>query len=263
MNMITSNFQEIPPPNLVRSRHVMIGTTLLIALFAFEIFNFDTTKYALSSLLGDISFIGIKWAAILAIAFCAIDFAGLARIFTPQTQMGEEPKEVWYLMGAWLLGATMNAIMTWWAVSLTLLENPVGNAILSAETLLKVVPIFVAILVWLTRILFIGSLSITGDHLFNPQPQPAQRSPQIIEAKPTARRETESPVEAATIRVNPAGRSNRERDDESERVVFESGPTQQLVKKREAKPRANVPGRPQRAINRPKPPSTTVKSYDN
>ena len=69
-------------------------------------------------------------------------------------------------VGAWLLGATMNAIMTWWAVSLTLLENPVGNAVLSSEVLLKTVPIFVAVLVWLTRILFIGALSVTGDHLF-------------------------------------------------------------------------------------------------
>lgn len=145
-------------------RRTAIALILLVALLAFEIFNFDTTRYALSNLLGPISFLGMRWAAILAIAFCAIDFAGLVRMFTPDID-GEQPKEVWYLMGAWLLGATMNAIMTWWAVSLTLLNHEFGNEVLSRAQLLQIVPIFVATLVWLTRILFIGALTATGNHL--------------------------------------------------------------------------------------------------
>lgn len=145
-------------------RRTAIALILLVALFAFEIFNFDTTRYALTNLLGPVSFLGMRWAAILAIAFCAIDFAGLVRMFTPEAS-GEQPKEVWYLMGAWLLGATMNAIMTWWAVSLTLLNHDFGNEVLSRAQLLHIVPIFVATLVWLTRILFIGALTVTGNHL--------------------------------------------------------------------------------------------------
>lgn len=145
-------------------RRTAIALILLVALMAFEIFNFDTTRYALSNLLGPVSFLGMRWAAILAIAFCAIDFAGLVRMFTPEAN-GEQPKEVWYLMGAWLLGATMNAIMTWWAVSLTLLNHDFGNEVLSRAQLLHIVPIFVATLVWLTRILFIGALTATGSHL--------------------------------------------------------------------------------------------------
>ena len=109
---------------------------------------------------------GLGWATILAIAFCAIDFAGLARLFTPQ-KGEDEPAEVWYLMGAWLVGATMNAVMTWWAVSLTLLNHQLGNEILDREQLLRFVPIFVAVLVWLTRILFIGSLTVAGEHMFD------------------------------------------------------------------------------------------------
>jgi hypothetical protein len=146
-------------------KQAVIALLLIVALFAFEIFNFDTTRYALHSLLGDVNFAGLRWATILAIAFCAIDFAGLAHLFTPEKGL-EEPKEVWYLMGAWLLGATMNAIMTWWAVSLTLLTHSFGNEVLGRETLLKVVPVFVAVLVWLTRILFIGAISVAGEHLF-------------------------------------------------------------------------------------------------
>ena len=147
-------------------RKAIIGTILLVALVAFEVFNFDTTRYALESLLGEVSFWGIHWAAILAVAFCAIDFAGLARLFTPEVG-AEEPRSTWYLMGAWLLGATMNAIMTWWAVNLTLLNHDLGNEILSREQLLRFVPLFVAVLVWLTRILFIGAFSVAGEHVFD------------------------------------------------------------------------------------------------
>lgn len=146
-------------------RQTVIGVILVVALFAFEVFNFDTTRFALQNLLGRMNFVRVEWATILAIAFCAIDFAGLAHLFTPE-QGADEPKEVWYLMGAWLLGATMNAMMTWWAVSLTLLNHQLGNEVLSREQLLQVVPIFVAVLVWLTRILFIGAFTVAGDHLF-------------------------------------------------------------------------------------------------
>lgn len=164
-------------------RRAAVGVILVVALLSFEIFNFDTTRYALNSLLGDVSFINLGWASILALAFCSIDFAGLVRLFTPEKGL-DEPKEVWYLMGAWLLGATMNAVMTWWAVSLTLLNHDFGNEVLSREELLTYVPIFVAVLVWLTRILFIGAFSVAGEHIFDfagekERPQPtARRQPQ-------------------------------------------------------------------------------------
>jgi hypothetical protein len=158
-----SDFNAHLAPNV--SRHLVIGLLLVVALLAFEIFNFDTTRYALSDLLGDASFSGVPWAAILALAFCAIDFAGLAHLFTPAEE-DSGPRESWYLMGAWLLGATMNAVMTWWAVNLTLLDHSLGNEILSREQILNVVPPFVAVLVWVTRILFIGAFSVAGNQLF-------------------------------------------------------------------------------------------------
>jgi hypothetical protein len=140
----------------------------------------------------------MQWAAILAIAFCSIDFAGLVRLFTPERGL-DEPKEVWYLMGAWLLGATMNAVMTWWAISLTLLNHGFGNEVLSREQLLLYVPIFVAVLVWLTRILFIGAFSVAGEHIFDftdvadaPQKRPVattttRRSTTAVRRAPVAR----------------------------------------------------------------------------
>jgi hypothetical protein len=156
---------KMPKFNLDHQRKIFIGLILFLALLAFEIFNFDTTQFALQSLLGDVRFLGIMWATILAVAFCSIDFAGLIRLFSPESGSGVN-KEAWYLMGAWLLGATMNAVMTWWAVSVTLLNHDFGNEVLSREQLLRYVPIFVAVLVWLTRILFIGAFSIAGAQLF-------------------------------------------------------------------------------------------------
>jgi hypothetical protein len=150
------------------SSRLVIGVLFLLALVAFEIFNFDTTRFALENFLGAVSFAGVHWAVVLALAFCAIDLAGLLRFFLPEEEDGGgTPTEVWYLMGAWLLGATMNALMTWWAVSLTLLDHELGNEVLSRQQLLEIVPIFVAVLVWLTRILFIGAFTVAGGTLFN------------------------------------------------------------------------------------------------
>jgi hypothetical protein len=136
---------------------VMIG-----ALIAFESFNFGTTEFALRDLLGDLQFATLRWSTILALAFCGMDFAGIARLFSPQAEEGRT-LEVWYLLGAWLLAATMNAVLTWWAVSLALLSHSgLGNEILGREALLSSVPLFVAVLVWLIRILMIGTFTMTS-----------------------------------------------------------------------------------------------------
>lgn len=148
-------------------RGMVFGSIIVAAMLAFELFNYSTTDFALANLLGDLRFIGIRWAMILAIAFCGIDFAGIARLFTPEKGRGEHV-EVWYLLTAWFLAATMNAMLTWWGVSLALLQhNSLGNEILSRQTLLTVVPVFVAIMVWLIRILMIGTMSMAGERLFS------------------------------------------------------------------------------------------------
>jgi hypothetical protein len=144
---------------------LIFGVIILSALIAFEMFNYSTTDYALRDLLGDLRFAGIRWSTILSLAFCGIDFAGIARLFTPE-QGAEEPKEVWYLFGAWLLAATMNAILTWWGVSMAIVNHTVqSSAVIDSNTLTKIVPIFVAIMVWVIRILIIGSLSLAGERL--------------------------------------------------------------------------------------------------
>jgi hypothetical protein len=163
--MLSTLIEKISP-HLRLNRKQSFGIMIFGALVAFEIFNYSTTEFALTDLLGPLSFAGLRWSTILALAFCGMDFAGIARIFT---QEDEERKgtTTWYLLGAWLIAGSMNALLSWWAVSLALLEHQgLGNEVIGREGLLTVVPIFVAMLVWLIRILIIGNFTITSEHIF-------------------------------------------------------------------------------------------------
>jgi hypothetical protein len=144
------------------------GLMIIGALLAFEIFNFSTTQFALLDVLGGLTFAGMRWATILAIAFCGIDFAGIARIFTPE-QGADEPKEVYYLFGAWFLAAAFNAILTWWGVSVAIVNHTSasGGAVINSATMTKIVPVFVAAMILLVRVLIIGTFSLAGDRLFS------------------------------------------------------------------------------------------------
>jgi len=158
-------------------RGMVFGGILVGALLAFEVFNYSTTDFALTDLLGsELKFAGVRWATILSIAFCGIDFAGIARLFTPE-QGRDEPAEVWYLFGAWLLAAAMNACLTWWGISVAVMSHTVqGSSLVSSATLTKAVPVFVAIMVWLIRVLIIGTFSMAGERLFSMDSRSTQRS---------------------------------------------------------------------------------------
>src|SRR5512144_2210953 len=157
------------------------GLMIIGALLAFEIFNFSTTQFALADVLGDLKFAGMRWASILAIAFCGIDFAGIARIFTPE-QGADEPKEVYYLFGAWFLAAAFNASLTWWGVSVAIVNHASmsGGAVISSEAMTKIVPIFVSAMVLFIRVLIIGTFSLAGDRLFTTDEQRAHNHPRPV-----------------------------------------------------------------------------------
>lgn len=148
-------------------RTMVFGGIIFAAMLSFELFNYSTTDFALTDLIGHVNFFGLRWAMVLSIAFCGIDFAGIARLFTPEKGRNERT-EVWYLLAAWFLAATMNAMLTWWGISLQLLQHSSsGTEILDRKFLLSVVPVFVSILVWVIRILLIGMLSMAGERLFS------------------------------------------------------------------------------------------------
>ncbi|HEX9384747.1 MAG TPA: hypothetical protein VF918_00370 [Anaerolineales bacterium] len=213
-------------------RGMIFGLIILLALLAFEVFNYSSTLFALSDILGDLAFGPLRWATILAFAFCGIDFAGIARIFTPE-QGRDEPAEVWYLFAAWFLAAAFNASLTWWGVSVAILQHPAaGGVLLGASTMTKVVPVFVAAMVLLIRVLLINSFSIAGDRIFSFSDQRSGR----YQNQPVYRTNTESlrtpsqsyprpapkPTPAAASRplyneptYHPVGMSAQERGDNS------------------------------------------------
>lgn len=201
-------------------RKLVTTTILAVALIGFETFNFSTTAYALGDLLGKLSFLGIPWSTTLSIAFCAIDFAGVARLFLPESEE-QAPKELWFLFGAWLLAATMNAVLTWWGISMAVVNRALAStAIINPQILTHSIPVFVAILVWVTRILLIGSFSIAV------KPAPAR------ERRPEYGR-NEQPVQQPLI-VRRNERQSPSRRPES--VAQSTRPPQPVYQPREPEP---------------------------
>lgn len=176
-NSFTSNIRANFSEWFTNNRISITTLILLIGLLAFEMFNYSTTDFALNDLLGDLKFAGIFWSTILAIAFCLIDFAGIARLFMPGNKI-TELKEDWFLFGAWFLAATMNAILTWWGVSMSIVNHSIkSSTFIDTETIHLVVPIFVAIMVWTTRILLIGSLTFSEQKTSSRNLTRVQRTP--------------------------------------------------------------------------------------
>jgi hypothetical protein len=224
--MKTSPIQFLKGTGLRRGS--VFGGMLIGALLFFEIFNYSTTDFALTDLLGgDLRFLGIRWATILSIAFCGIDFAGIARLFTPE-QGRDEPAEVWYLFGAWVLAASMNAALTWWGVAVAINgHTSLGTALIGRETLTKVVPVFVALMVWLIRILIIGTISVAGERIFSMDDtragsrpaaatryeRPASQPAQAPAARPLARPEPTRTVNRPDPTYHPVGMAVKPREE--------------------------------------------------
>ncbi len=178
----------------VSRRGAVFGFILVLALMAFEVFNYSTTQFALADMLGDLRTAGLRWSIVLAIAFCGIDFAGIARLFTPQ-QGRDEPTEVWYLFGAWLLAASFNAALTWWGVSVAIINHKaVGGILVGQGTLTRAVPVLVAVMVWMIRVLIIGTFSLAGENMFSmANDRPASRPASYQPARPVSQRMPSAP----------------------------------------------------------------------
>jgi hypothetical protein len=84
-------------------KNLVWGLLVAAALFAFEAFNYSTTEFAMRDLLGDLRFADLSWATMLALAFCIVDFAGIAHMFSNGTNLkAQQGLEVWYLFaGCW------------------------------------------------------------------------------------------------------------------------------------------------------------------
>lgn len=143
----------------VRTRsNSLYVAVIVLALVALEIFNFSTTDFALRDILGNQGGGLLTWSMILSLALCGMDVAGIAKILaSPKEEPGNTSS--WYLLGAWVLAAAMNAGLTWWGISVAIYNQPAHAVmIIDPMTYVTVVPVLVAVMVWVIRVLIIGAL---------------------------------------------------------------------------------------------------------
>jgi hypothetical protein len=104
----------------------------------------------------------------------------------------------------------MNAMLTWWGISIAILNNnSLGSAVIERPLLLQIVPIFIALLVWLIRVLIIGTFSLAGEKLFsigesNPDPTPRPLTRGLPSPSPRTSYQPASATPASTSSFRPA-----------------------------------------------------------
>jgi len=88
----------------------------------------------------------------------------------------------------------MNALLTWWGVSIAIVNHEtLGNAVIARQTLLKIVPIFVAVMIWLLRVLIIGLFSVAGERYFGSDQLRVEFSPSARKAPVSSRKKKPAP----------------------------------------------------------------------
>jgi hypothetical protein len=152
-------FLENGRPPEKTGRRTVFNLSMVAGLAAFEVFTYATSSFALHNLLGSLTIPGINLATCLAVAICYLDVAGIFYLFLPQagsTFLRHDCR----LFTAWLLAAGLNAWLTWHGIGLAIaIRQAQIGWVVDAGTLIKTLPIFIVCLIWLMRILVIGSLS--------------------------------------------------------------------------------------------------------
>lgn len=151
----------------------LTGILLLVALAVFEFINYTTTVAAVNSIIGvrEVSLIllnTVQFATLIGLATCLLDFAGIARIFTPE-RGNDEPRAVYVLFFVWLCAAVINAGLTWWVASIWVATGYAGgNPAVSYESVVKWAPIILASLFFLIHFGLVYTIATLGDDLFAP-----------------------------------------------------------------------------------------------
>jgi hypothetical protein len=150
-----------------QNRSVVLLSLSLSVFVSFEIFNFSVSFFALNNLPGGINDWGIRWAVILAIVFCIIDFGGIA-LYNLKERAGRKSRLPGWLFGIWMAGASLNTLLIWWGLSIAIAIQPVGKArMVDTQILAILIPVSMAVLAGLIRILFTGTLaaSLAGTNM--------------------------------------------------------------------------------------------------
>jgi len=162
MNLsLTHNDQllDYHPVTVNTSRNTATTLSMLTSIVAFEIFNYATTVLAIKSLLGGFAVMGFNLAAWLAVAVCCLDVTGIIYLFIllPSPARTKSNRR---LFRAWLAVTGLNAWLSWLGISQAIAIRQAETGLgVDADILTHTLPIFIVCLVWLVRILLIGSFT--------------------------------------------------------------------------------------------------------
>lgn len=195
----------------IQFRNILFLIILFIAWACFEIINYSTTEQAFYDIIGEVSFVlmGFKWSKVAAVAFCLVDFVGIARAFTPQ-KWEDEPQEVVFLTGAWLLASAFNGFATWWAVSLQIEANAQPHTFVDMADVLKWAPVLLALAMLVLRVTIIGAVSMELEKFLHPQNAKvtSKNATRVKTSSPKQTNRTFSPRSRRTAVASPRTQSN-------------------------------------------------------
>lgn len=134
--------------------------SIVVFLLLFNLFSFSSSREALIGLWGVVS-----WSNLLAFSLCAVDFAGLAKMYIPED---DRPKDAYaFLFGAWILSAIGDTFLTYLAVANQMSKTADSvlllNEIISLQAWTMYIPVAFAVLVWAIQVLLVTRLSYAVD----------------------------------------------------------------------------------------------------
>jgi hypothetical protein len=153
-----------------KSNHDTVSILPIVTgLATFEGINFTATSLALRGLLGGFSVMGANIVLWLAATICCLDIAGIFYLFLPLSS-SSRPTPSRRLFGVWLLAALLNTWLIWRGINLAIAYHQVQIGwVIDADILMNTLPGFIVCLLWLIRVLIIGSLSRSrqSQHIIN------------------------------------------------------------------------------------------------
>jgi hypothetical protein len=184
---------------------------LFFSLLCFMLFNYMSTLQTLQHILGK------EWLVYaFAFALSVVDFAGLARIFTPETSAKDESKLVYILGAVWILACLFDVIMTAYWVSLRMVENPssVEAQNLMGASMYKTIPWIIAFGELAMRVSLVLMVGMFGDQLLHgfAKAIPALQGAANSISKPSVFQTTKPKLTQPTYRPTAPTQSTREHE---------------------------------------------------
>jgi len=147
------------PANAITSRTTGTILTMLVCMAAFEIINFAITSLAFRSLLSRYTVLVLDSATWLATVVCCVDIIGILYLFLlfPGPSHNIVKRR---LFSVWLLVTGLNSWLLWLGIGQAIVVHQAQtDLVINAGIMVHIIPAFIVCLVWLIRILLIGSFS--------------------------------------------------------------------------------------------------------